>query len=282
MVTLDPRRIRRVLLATVAVLAVLTALSRSAHHWAPGSPTAYGLGIFDAGLEASVATFLTALLLLASAVLAAAAARADALMAWRWRLFALVLAVLAIDEAVELHEMTIGPVRRLLDAGGVLYFAWVVPGALFVVALVVVLRPLLDSLPRRERRVLVVAGALFFGGAIGFELAEGWVFENHGGDEAVALIPLISVEETFEMVGVVLLLHGLMLHLAPWAGTVQLAVDSGSARQPLRARHEARVDEGEGLADQLGPDGAGFDELVDGEPADDGRHDARDVLRGHR
>lgn len=87
------------LLVAVATLSLLTVLSRSADHWVPGSTTANGLTFFDAGLEATIPTFLSSLLLLTSAVLAAAIARTDVSMAWRWRMLGLVLMGLALDEA---------------------------------------------------------------------------------------------------------------------------------------------------------------------------------------
>lgn len=121
--------------------------------------------------------------------------------------------------------MTIEPLRRLLDAGGVLYSTWVIPGTLFVIAISALFAPLLGRLPQPQRRLLAAAAALFFGAAIGFELVEGWVIDRHGND-SIALIPLISVEETLEMVGVVLLLYVLMLRLAPWSGTLRLRGES--------------------------------------------------------
>lgn len=221
MLTLEPRRVRGVLLLAVAALSALTVVSRSADQWAHGSTTAAGLEFFDAALEASVPTFFTSLLLLASAVLAVAMARADASMAGRWRLLALVLVALALDETIAFHEATIKPLRELLDVGGVLYFTWVVPGILFVIAVCATFAPLPARLPQPEGRIFVAAAAVFFGGAIGFELAEGWVVDRHG-DASAALVPLTSIEETFEMVGVVLLLYALMQRLAPWAAAVRL------------------------------------------------------------
>jgi hypothetical protein len=219
--TLEPRRVLRVLLVTVAALAVLTVLARSAARWVPDSITANGLAVLDAGSAASVPTFFTSLLLLACAVLAAAVARVDVSMTKRWRMLGLVLAALALDETIELHETTSGPLRDLFNAGGVLYFTWVIPGIVFVMALAVLFAALPGRLPETQRRLFVAAVALFFGAAIGLELVEGWL-EPYG-EYSVALIAMVSIEETLEMVGVVLLLYALMLRLAPWSGTVRLS-----------------------------------------------------------
>ncbi len=50
----------------------------------------------------------------------------------------------------------------------------------------------------------------------------------------------------------------------------------------LRACHQAGVDEREGIAEELRSDGARLDQLIDCEAADDGHHDASDVLCRHR
>src|SRR3712207_929670 len=128
MLTLEPTRVRQVLLWGVAAFSLLTVASQAARQWVPGSTTENALKFFDAVDEASLPAFLSAVALLACAGLAAVIASAEAAMAWRWRALAVVLAVLAVDEAVEIHESTVEPLRRLLDADGVLYYTWVVPG----------------------------------------------------------------------------------------------------------------------------------------------------------
>src|SRR3712207_6289335 len=111
MLTVEPRRARNLLLATAGAMGVMTAISQAAGYWAPNSTTANGLSFFDAVREGSIPTLLTTLLLLACAALAALIAR-SARGESRWMLLAIILLALAIDEAVQLHEATVLPLRR--------------------------------------------------------------------------------------------------------------------------------------------------------------------------
>lgn len=217
--TLRPTRVRNVLLATAGALSVLTLISRLVEHEWPGSTAAHGLWFLDATREATIPTFFQALVLLACAGLAAGIAQR--LRSRRWLLLSAALAFLAVDEAAAIHESTIGPLRRALDAGGILYFTWVVPGALLVAAAVVVFRPLLADLGARERRLAVVAVGIFFAAALGLELPEGLI-ADHAGGRGLERIPLETAEEALEMLGAALFLYALALRLEPWEGTLRL------------------------------------------------------------
>jgi hypothetical protein len=219
--TLDPERVRRVLLWVVAAITVLTIAARGVAELAPGSVAANALHFFDATFEQSVPTVFSTLLLLTAAGLVAALAHRASRRRARWWLLAAVLAFLALDEAVGFHEASVPPLRRLLDAGGLLYYTWVVPAALFVAIVVLAFRPLLADLDRRQRTLFATAAALFFGGALGFELVEGALAEEHGEDGA-ALIPVATAQECLEMVGSVLLVYVLMDRLVPWGATLRL------------------------------------------------------------
>lgn len=212
--TLDPKRVRAVLLWPVAAFTVLTLASRVMDEWTPGSVTANALHFFDASVEGTIPTFFSALLLLASAGLLATIASGAVRCRVRWWLLAAVLAFLALDEAAALHEASGPPLRRLLDAGGALYYTWVIPAAFFVVALIPAFRPLVGELSRGQRRLFLTAAVMFFGSALGFELIEGWLAEEHGEGDAT-LIPLFTAEEAFEMTGAVLFLSVLVDVLSP-------------------------------------------------------------------
>lgn len=219
---LDPARARGVLLRAVAVLTVLTVVARVAQELAPDSVTANALHFFDATFEQSVPTVFSTLLLLACAALVAGIAAGAARHRTRWWLLAGVLAFLALDEAVGFHEASVPPLRRLLDADGLLYFTWVVPAALFVAALVPAFRPLLTGLEPHQRRAVVAGAAMFFGGALGLELVEGWMTQDRGEDYA-GLIPVATAQECLEMIGAVLVAYALADRLAPWQGTLRMA-----------------------------------------------------------
>lgn len=92
-------------------------------------------------------------------------------------------------------------------------------GLLFLAALVLVggfglaMVPFLLSLPRRSAALFIASGALFVGGALGLEMASGYVITARG--EEAPLVALLAIcEETLEMLGLALFTGALCDHLA--------------------------------------------------------------------
>lgn len=116
----------------------------------------------------------------------------------------------SLDEAAELHEHLGG----LFETGGVLYFDWVISAAVLLAAAALALWPWLRALPRETRRRLLLAGAVYFTGAVMMELPLGWWTERAGPDSlGYALIDW--VEESLELCGAVLLLLALLAQREP-------------------------------------------------------------------
>ena len=82
----------------------------------------------------------------------------------------------SLDEALSFHEGLSIPVRDALDVSGVLYFAWVIPYGIAVLILGAACLRFVLRLDRATRNLFIVAGALYVGGAVGFELIGGWLF----------------------------------------------------------------------------------------------------------
>lgn len=164
--------------------------------------------VFDLDEERSLPAWFSTLLLAAVAqqlwVLARrpgaprAAARTE-------RLLAVVFAYLSLDEMTSLHEQTITPLGRALDLDGALSYGWVL---LFVpAALVVGLLSLgwLRSLPREAGRLVLLAGALYVGGAAGVELMGAQLFSVGMGDSLTYQM-VVVLEEGGEILGALLML----------------------------------------------------------------------------
>ena len=227
--TLDPVRVRAALLRVIAALAVLAVVAQVVSELFPGSVTANALYFLNAANESSIPTLFSTLLLLAAAGLAAAIAASAVRTRRRWWLLAAIVALLAVDEGAGFHEASIPPLRRLFDADGLLHYTWVVPGALFAAALVPLFRPLVADLSRRQGRLFVAGAGLFFGSAIGLELVEGAIADEHGAG-AAGLIPVSTAQETFEMIGATLFLYVLMDRVAPWQGALRIERDGAAGR----------------------------------------------------
>jgi hypothetical protein len=237
-VAFTPRRLRDALLGIAAALTVLTACALVAEFGTPGSAAAHVLERFDASREGSVGTYFSALLLLWCAVLAAAVALTQGARPeryrTRWVLLAAALAFLSLDEAAALHESTIRPLQRILDAGGPLRYNWILPGSVAIALMIAAFRPPIAAMPRSLARMAGIGVVLFVVGALGFEVYEGWIADS-AGERAPGLIPLYVIEEALEMAGAILFAHGLASLVAGESGALRLGV-SGAGGAPATRR----------------------------------------------
>jgi hypothetical protein len=177
--------------------------------------TAFGfVPLFDLDREANVPSWYSSLAILCCATLLATIVftkRKEQDPHYRaWRLLAATFLLLSLDEAASLHELSMPTLRRYLHTSGVFYFAWVIPGALFVLAVFLRMLKLLRDLDRQTRQRFLVAGAVYVAGALGMEMIGGAYTSASGGDFYYAFA---IVEETLEMVGILLFLHALLCYV---------------------------------------------------------------------
>lgn len=130
-----------------------------------------------------------------------------------WRVLAVIFVYLSLDEALSIHELFIEPLRNAFGAGGFLYYAWVIPGAIFVVLFLLSFLKFINALPRKTKRLFLIAGTVFVGGAIGMELLAGTHDEVYGSENFTTAI-LTSIEEFMEMTGVVIFIYGLLSYIS--------------------------------------------------------------------
>jgi hypothetical protein len=94
------------------------------------------------------------------------------------------------------------------------------------------------SPPVRDR--VIVAGSLYVGGALGMEMV-GAYYASTISTETIRYALSALIEETMEMLGIVLFIHGLLIQLSGQAGTVQVALapaslaTTASSGAPLRS-----------------------------------------------
>lgn len=143
---------------------------------------------------------------------------------WRhWAFLAMMFVLMSYDEAAELHEKLIEPLRELLGTGGFFYYAWVIPAIIVVAIIFVVYLPFLYHLPPVFAGLFLLSGAIYVGGAIGVEMISGNYIEEYGRDLTYRLIT--TVEESFEMLGAWLFIYSLMKYLTRQAGSFELRVE---------------------------------------------------------
>ncbi|HRO04020.1 MAG TPA: hypothetical protein PLS69_10505 [Terricaulis sp.] len=137
--------------------------------------------------------------------------RGDALWA-SWCFLAAVFVYLSIDEVFGLHEHLTGATRELLHiTNGPFYFAWVIPGLAFAFVVFLLSLSFLRELDRRSRFYVMLAGAVYVTGAVGFEILGGWRWRILDGDITDPLyIVLFSIEEMLEIAGMSLMLYAVL------------------------------------------------------------------------
>jgi len=112
-----------------------------------------------------------------------------------WWGLAAIFMLMSLDESIELHEELGGA-----ELPGVLYFSWVVPGALLTAVFCAAYLRFWWRLPPPTRRGFAWAFAIYVGGALGMELPLGAWYELHGEDD-LGYAMLDFVEESLEIVG---------------------------------------------------------------------------------
>jgi len=172
----------------------------------------------DVAREGNLPTWYNSVLLLLAGALVALvgmvekAARGPHLLHW-WGL-ALAMTLFSIDEMLTFHELgdELVPDWMTNPLGAWIHVhPWVLFGLLFVVLFAITYLPFLRDLPARTRRWIVGAGLVYVLGAVGGESLHGIINTYYGGGVLTSLANLL--EETLEMVGIVIFIHGLLSHL---------------------------------------------------------------------
>jgi hypothetical protein len=212
------RRRVSIVLSAIAVALVVA-------HLAAGA-TNVGKSFLHLGREQTLpAVYSTVLLLLAAALLALigqisrTSGRPYSLY---WYGLALVFTFLAIDEAVEIHEQLIEPVRSAFDTSGLLYYAWVIPYVIGLLVLVVVYARFLLHLPRRTALGFVVAGTIFVLGAVVMESLTGLVAGPSNDERGIVFQALQATEEVLEIAGVIIFISVLLAYIETSLGGIEI------------------------------------------------------------
>lgn len=232
-VIIRPAAVGRVCTASIAAVVALHALSQFAR-FAYGRD--YQLGLAQRlylGAEASVPNWLSTILLglCAAALYAIAAARRDDRA--RWQLLAIIFVLLSLDEAAALHDLLspffAGVFTRLAETVGGPFvalarkpnYAWQIPVVVLCTALAAAYVPFVFRLPRATRLGVILAGAIYVGGAVGVDFIEGWYSGLHGPKNPV-FVAMVTLEETLEMAGAALFLYTLVRYAEAEFGELRI------------------------------------------------------------
>jgi hypothetical protein len=238
-----------VLLITLASLAARFAL----FVWGEGE-FLQPLRIFDVGEERSIPTWFESIQFLLCSILLAVVSIAkkqrDDRYTLHWGVLSIILLLLSLDEVAGLHEATGQELERLLRSfagfapSGAISVFWVVPGAVFVIIVLLAYLRFLAHLPQTTRRWFLFAGALFVLGALGMEMLtsqvlssseaiSNWIVSSSGGivdRGSASAIPTIlkglqtSIEEMFEMLGLTAFVYALLAYICSYVEDINVRV----------------------------------------------------------
>ncbi|AII48362.1 membrane protein [Synechococcus sp. KORDI-52] len=166
--------------------------------------------------------FSSALLLMAAVLMQRLGTSSDHVPGRDWRLLAKIFIFLALDEALQIHEILIIPGLRH-QVHPALASTWVVPYAVLALILLWRFRSFLGSISKATASRLLQSGAVYIGGAIGMEMIGSFAVRS-------SLIRLHSpwygaitgLEETLELFGIILLIDALLRELLDQNGSVAL------------------------------------------------------------
>lgn len=130
-----------------------------------------------------------------------------------WKILGFIFVFFSLDEILSLHEiLIINDLRKALNLGGLFYFVWVIPGAIFVAVTVLTYLKFLGHLPRKTRNLFLLAGSIYVGGALGMEMVCGY-YADTVGQRTLIYGLLASVEEILEMVGTIVFIYALLSYI---------------------------------------------------------------------
>ena len=216
--TIQPMKVCRILLVLVICLVLVSFIGRS-------SEQIFGfendflqelVRQFDVSREKNIPTWYSSMALIGSSLLlgfiAFAKKTAKAPYAGHWSALSIIFVYLSIDEAAVIHERLNQPLRQMLGIGDVVLDSWVLFGAVFVTIGFLVYVKFLIHLPKKTRCLFLGAGAIFVGGALGVESVNTY-FKRLYGDETLIFATLTSVEEFFEMAGIIVFIYALLSYI---------------------------------------------------------------------
>lgn len=131
---------------------------------------------------------------------------------FQWLGLSLVFLYLSLDEAAVLHEKLIPPMRAIFNYerfGGVLYFAWVIPGMAAVLLFILAYLRFFLNLENKYKILFFISLAIYVSGIIGGEMISGH-FAGTIGLKNFTYSTYTSIEESLEWIGCSLIIYSML------------------------------------------------------------------------
>lgn len=227
-VPVSPRKTFQFFVVVIISLIVISLFGSFSLHFLPDYPLrdkfAWG---FYADSERNIPSLYSACALLFCSVLLATIAYVKKVTAQRyvlhWGALSALFFYLCWDEALSVHETLNDPLSRL-NTKGAFFFAWVIPGTIFVLICGLVFLRFLTHLPAKTRRRFLTAASLYIGGALVVEMLGGYYADSTGVfvDIVEPFVPslpymlITTFEEFLEMLGIAVFIYALLSYMSSY------------------------------------------------------------------
>lgn len=229
--TLNPKRVATIMLGIIAVLTIMH-VTQLVIYFQIDDPDVFDfIKIIDFGYEVNFPTFYSSTAILFCAILlwviSLQKRREKAPFNYHWIGLAIIFTFLSLDEAIALHE-EIGDFveeHEWVEAEGFLFFAWVAPYGILLGLFAISYFKFVFALPRQTMILFLGAGIIFVSGAMGIEAISAREADLNDTDTLLYTV-LYTVEELFEMVGIVIFSYALLRYIEDQGAPVQFHVNS--------------------------------------------------------
>jgi hypothetical protein len=126
-----------------------------------------------------------------------------------WRGLAVIFLILSMDEIVGVHNKSAKLLPSVLHTGGIFYYAWVIPGSVFVFFFLLAYLRFFRALPTRAKWLFFAAGGLYVRGVLGLEMFLGYLVSTEDGRAQLLFRVQETVEEFLEMTGAIVFFYAL-------------------------------------------------------------------------
>ena len=204
-------------LRTIAIFLVLASISGQLSKFLVGNNSPI-VKLFDLNREENIPSFFSELILLIATLLLLLItiikrAQKDRNIS-KWAILSSGFLFMAFDEAFQIHERFVLPVRKLLGDGqlGIFYYAWVIPGITIVLFFSLFFLRFLLHLPAKTRRDFLISATIYLSGCVGFELIGGLYDELYGVNNLTSNM-ISTVEESLEITGIISFIRALLVYI---------------------------------------------------------------------
>lgn len=238
-VYLSAQRVVKLLLGIVCCLTIASLIVNFTQYYLPDYPSRELLKeLFNLDGEINIPSLYSAGALLFCSILLATISKAKKVAGNRdyrsWAGLSIVFVYLSFDEFISIHEKLILPLRNTYNTRGLLYYPWVIAGAIFVLLFLLLFWRFIITIPKKTRHLLLIAGTIYVAGAIGMEMVGGYYADYYTGTNMIFVL-ITTVEEVLEMMGIIVLIYALLSYMSSYMNGVDVGLHIMDSRKQRRS-----------------------------------------------